>query len=181
MYDELKDRRRRDMWKAIPEKRLKEIRRQVQEMPKSRDRTILLLAFVHGLTTPEIAELAKTRDDLMSRNHRPISRRRIQQIILLYVPDANTYQDHSQKDSPHSDHGKFAWNHQKERCAICGNANKLEWHHMIPAFLGGTAEEANMVCLCHECHKHVTTYHRNLFPDKMSSWKTKRAEQNAKI
>lgn len=177
MYEKIKERRRRDMWKAIPRERLKEIRRQVQEMPKSRDRTVLLLAFIHGLTTPEIAEIAKTRDDLMSRNHRPLSRRRIQQIILIYVPDANAYQDHSQKESAHSDHGKFAWSHQKECCANCGSTERLEWHHMIPAFLGGTAEEGNMICLCHDCHRSVTEYHRKLYPDEMNPWKKKRTEQ----
>lgn len=168
MYEEIKERRRRDMWKAIPRERLKEIRWQVQEMPKSRDRTVLLLAFVHGLTTPEIAEIAKTRDDLMSRNHRPLSRRRIQQIILIYVPDANAYQDHSQKESAHSDHGKFAWSHQKECCANCGSTERLEWHHMIPAALGGTAEPENMVCLCKECHDAVTAYQRKIMPEIMS-------------
>lgn len=177
MYEKIKERRRRDMWKAIPRERLKEIRRQVQEMPKSRDRTVLLLAFVHGLTTPEIAEIAKTRDDLMSRNHRPLSRRRIQQIILIYVPDANAYQDHSQKESAHRDHGKFAWSHQKGCCANCGSTEQLEWHHMIPAFLGGTAEEGNMICLCHDCHRDVTEYHRKLYPDEMNPWKKKRTEQ----
>lgn len=166
MYDELKDRQRRDMWKAIPKERMKEIRRQVQAMPKSRDRTILLLAFVHGLTTTEIEQIAKDRDDLQSRNHRPISRRRIQQIILLYVPDANDYQDHSQKDKPHNDHGAWYWSHEKTRCANCGSTERLEWHHMIPASLGGTAEEYNMICLCHDCHQAVTAYHRRLFPDK---------------
>ena len=176
MYEELKNRQRRDMWKAIPAERLKEIRCNVQNMPKSRDRTILLLAFVHGLTTTEIEKLAQTRSDLRSRNNRPLSRRRIQQIIVQYVPDVNSYQDHSQKDKPHNDHGSFSWNHKKEHCANCGSTEKLEWHHMIPAFLGGTAETENMICLCHDCHRCVTEYHRKLFPDKMNSWKKKLEE-----
>ena len=181
MYDDFKDRRRKDMWKAFPPERLEQLRRSIRHMDAGREKTILELAFIHGLSTTEIAEVAKTRLDMLSRNGKPISRRTIQNTIAKYVPDRNDYQDHSQKDSPHSDHGKFAWNHQKERCAICGNTDKLEWHHMIPAFLGGTAEEANMVCLCHECHKHVTSYHRKLYPDEMNPWKTKRAEQNAEI
>lgn len=166
MYEELKERQRRDMWKAIPRKRMKEIRKQVNEMPKGRDRTILHLAFVDGLTTTEIAELAKYREDLLSRNHRPISRRRIQQIISLHVPDCNDYQDHSHKDRKHADHHKFAYHHSKERCALCGETDRLEWHHMIPAALGGTAEPENMVCLCHGCHQAVSAYHRRLMPDK---------------
>lgn len=165
MFEELKNRARRDMWKAIPQKRLKQIRRKINGMPDGRDKTILELAFIHGLTTTEICMLAKERADLSSRNHKPISRRRIQQIILLYVPDANSYQNHSQKEKPHNDHNRFAWNHQKERCAICNSAERLEWHHMIPAFLGGTADESNMICLCHSCHQAVTEYHRKLFPE----------------
>lgn len=168
MYEELKERQRRDMWKAIPEKRMKQIKRQVKKMQEGRDRTILELAFVHGLTTTEIQRLAENRADLMSRNHKPISRRRIQQIIVKYVPDCNSYQDHSSREKPHKDHGKFAAHHKKERCANCGDTNRLEWHHMIPAVLGGTAEPENMICLCHDCHQDVTAYHRKLFPDIMS-------------
>lgn len=176
MFEELKNRARRDMWKAIPQNRLKQIRRKINGMPDGRDKTILTLAFIHGLTTTEICMLAKERADLSSRNHKPISRRRIQQIILLYVPDANSYQDHSQKEKPHNDHNRFAWNHQKERCALCGETDRLEWHHMIPAALGGTAEPENMVCLCHGCHQAVSAYQRRLMPDKFC--KPKKSEES---
>lgn len=168
MYDDLKDRRRRDMWKAIPFNRMVEIQYKIMDMKPCRDKKILELAFVHGLTTTEITEVAKNDEELMSRNHKPLSRRRVQQIILLYVPDANAYQNHSQKDSAHSDHGKFAWHNKKERCANCGSTEQLEWHHMIPAVLGGTAEPENMICLCHDCHQAVTAYHRKLFPEVMN-------------
>lgn len=167
MYEDLKNRQRRDMWKAIPEERMKQIIRKIKKMPDGRDKIILELAFVHGLTTTEIAEIAKTRDDLMSRNHRPISRRRVQQVILKYVTDANAYQDHSQRFKQHSDHGYFSTHHKKERCANCGSTEQLEWHHMIPAVLGGTAEPENMICLCHGCHAAVTAYHRRIMPEIM--------------
>lgn len=167
MYEDLKNRQRRDMWKAIPEERMKQIVRKIKKMSDGRDKIILELAFMHGLTTTEIAEIAKTRGDLMSRNHRPISRRRIQQVILKYVPDANAYQDHSQRFKQHGDHGYFATHHNKERCANCGSTEMLEWHHMIPAILGGTAEPENMICLCHNCHAAVTAYHRRIMPEIM--------------
>lgn len=35
---------------------------------------------------------------------------------------------------------------------------------MIPVFLGGTADDPNMVCVCHDCHKAVTAYQKQLFP-----------------
>ena len=167
MYEEYKDRQRRDMWKAIPENRKKAIRNKIRTMQEGRDRKILEMAFVHGLTTTEIAEAAKNDSELESRNHKPISRRRIQQIILQYVPDANSYQDHSQKDKQHSDHSFFAVHHKKERCANCNSTERLEWHHMIPAALGGTAEPENMVCLCKDCHEAVTAYQRKIMPEIM--------------
>ena len=177
MYEEYKDRQRRDMWKAIPHNRMAEIQYKIMDMKPSRDRKILELAFIHGLTTTEISEAAKNDPELESRNHKPISHRRIQQIICCYVPDANAYQNHSQKDKPRKGHSSFAWHHKKERCAICGSTERLEWHHMIPTFLGGTAEEGNMICLCHDCHRSVTEYHRKLYPDEMNPWKKKRTEQ----
>lgn len=176
MYEDVKDRQRRDMWKAIPAERMKQIVRKIKRMPDSRDKTVLELAFVHGLTTTEIRNLAIERTDLMSRNHQPLSRRRIQQIIMQYVPDANAYQDHSQKNKPHKDHGFFATHHKKERCANCGGTERLEWHHMIPAILGGTAEQENMICLCHDCHQAVTAYHRKLFPDKFGRQRKQKDE-----
>lgn len=57
---------------------------------------------------------------------------------------------------------------KKERCANCGGADQLEWHHMIPAALGGTAEPENMVCLCKDCHEAVTAYQRKIMPEIMS-------------
>ena len=179
-YDDYKDRQRRDMWKAFPKERLAQIRRSIKRMDSGRDKIILELAFVYGLTTTEIAEVAKTRLDMLSRNGRPVSRRTIQLTIEKYIPDRSDYQDHSQRNKPHSDHGFFAAHHKKERCANCGGTEKLEWHHMIPAFLGGLADEENMICLCHNCHQAVTAYHRKLYPDEMNAWKKKRAESRNK-
>lgn len=96
MYEEYKDRQRRDMWKAIPENRMKAIRSKIRAMQEGRDRKILEMAFVHGLTTTEIAEAAKNDPELESRNHKPISRRRIQQIICCYVPKKNHAGNHEQ-------------------------------------------------------------------------------------
>jgi 5-methylcytosine-specific restriction endonuclease McrA len=165
-YEDFKDRQRRDMWKAFPEERLRKLQTQIIRMKPSRDKAVLELAFIHGLTTTEIAEVAKTRLDMLSRNGRPISLKTIQNTIAKYVPDRSAYQDHSQKDKPHHDHGYYATHHKKERCANCGGTESLEWHHMIPAILGGTAEPENMICLCHNCHLSVSAYHRKLFPDK---------------
>lgn len=37
-------------------------------------------------------------------------------------------------------------------CAICGNPENLEIHHVVPRAEGGTNDIANLLPLCHECH-----------------------------
>jgi 5-methylcytosine-specific restriction endonuclease McrA len=37
-------------------------------------------------------------------------------------------------------------------CAICGNPESLEIHHIVPRAEGGTNDIANLLPLCHECH-----------------------------
>ena len=159
--------RRRDMWANIPWQRRAAIVRKAKKQPPSRDRTIVLLAFQDGLSTAEIAELAKTRDDLMSRNHRPISKRSVLRVIAQEVPDYNAYQKKHPEGHQRKDHYAFIWRNsgRKVRCANCGSAENLEWHHMIPQFLGGTAEPENMVCLCKGCHDAVTAYQQRIFPE----------------
>lgn len=174
MHEKVKECRKRDMWKAIPWERRAEIEKQILKMPECRNKEILRLAFIENLSTADIAERAKTDMRLHSRNHKPISKRRVLQIISEYVPDYNAYQDHSQKYKPRKDHSSFAWHYKKERCANCGSTERLEWHHMIPVALGGTAEPENMICLCHECHQDVTAYHRRIMPEIMN--KRRKAE-----
>lgn len=157
--------RDRDMWKAIPWKRRAEIAEQVKKMPDGIRKQVLTMAFIENMSTADIARYAEQNDCMHTRNHRPISIRRIQQIIEEEVPDYNAYQSHKQQNSARKDHGRWSWSHKKERCASCGGTESLEWHHMIPAFLGGKADELNMICLCKSCHKSVTEYHKKLYPD----------------
>ena len=163
---------KRDMWANIPWNRRVQIVDKAYRMPPGLRRTIVLLAFEDGLSTADIAELAESRPDLYSRNHRPISKRRVLQIIAEEVPDYNAYQIHREPKT-RDGHNAFAWHNRagKIRCANCGATDDLEWHHMIPAFLGGTAEPENMVCLCEECHKAVTRYQSRLFPDEFKRGK----------
>lgn len=156
--------RKRDMWKNIPWERRAEIARQIKRMPKSRDKEILRLAFIENLSTADIAELAKQNPELESRNHRPISKRRVLQIIAEYVPDYNHYQKKG-KSAERKGHYCFLWSHDKTFCHECGTTENLQWHHKIPLFLGGTEDERNMECVCAECHKELTAYERELFPE----------------
>lgn len=168
------DKRRRDMWASIPWQRRAAIVRKAKRQPPGRDRTIVLLAFQDGLSTAEIAELAKNRDDLMSRNHRPISARQVLKVIAQAVPDYNAYQKKHAAEHPRKDHCAFIWRNRgrKVKCANCGSTESLEWHHMIPQFLGGTAEPENMVCLCRGCHEAVTAYQQRVFPEAFEKQKT---------
>lgn len=166
MYDDFKNRKRRDMWKAFPHDRLERLKRSIRRMDDGRDKIILELAFIHGLSTTEIAEVAKTRDDMLSRNHKPVSRKTIQNTIAKYVPDRNDYQDHSQRGKGRKDHFAFIKNHRKTNCVLCGSAESVEWHHMIPVAMGGTAEPENMICLCLNCHEAVTAYQLRILRKK---------------
>ena len=148
---------KRDMWKNITWKRRNQIRDKIWDMPDGIRKTILTLAFLDEMSTAEIEELAKTRSDLHSRNHRPISRRRILQIIAEEIPDYNAYRKHNQNQG-RKDHSEFIRNHKKTDCVLCGSSESVEFHHMIPVALGGTAEPENMICLCKECHNAVSAY-----------------------
>lgn len=161
------------MWKNIPWQRRAEIAQKIEHMPSGMHKLILQLAFIDGLSTTEIAEIAQTDSRLISRNHKPVSCRRIQQIIADEIPDYNAYRKRGQ-NKMHADHHTYARNHKKVRCGKCGSTQKLEWHHMIPAFQGGTADERNMICLCSDCHRAVTDYQREKFPD---SFKQKSAQK----
>lgn len=54
-------------------------------------------------------------------------------------------------------------------CYNCGSERDIEYHHIVPLFLGGVDVITNMVPLCHRCHKaahcgrHVSKYvdHKN--------------------
>lgn len=157
--------RKRDMWKNIPWQRRAEIEQKIRRMPDGPRKRVLQLAFLEGMSTAEIAKSG----EVVSRNHRPMSKRRALQIIAEEVPDYNAYQKKGAHEK-RRDHHKFAWTHRddKVRCAFCGETNALEWHHMIPQFLGGTAEDPNMVCLCKRCHEVVTEYQKRMFPDEFS-------------
>ena len=39
------------------------------------------------------------------------------------------------------------------KCANCGSTNNIEFHHIVPLFLGGSNNLRNIVPLCNRCHK----------------------------
>ena len=166
-----REHRVRDMWKRIPWEVRADIVERIKAMKDGDVKTILLLAFERGMSTTDIAYYCED-NNITSRNSRPFSRRRIQQIIAENVPEYNEYQNKGQAEAQkrRSDHYKFLWQHREkqDRCAFCGGTNRVEWHHMIPVFLGGTADERNMVCACHACHRQITDYQAEIYPEKFN-------------
>lgn len=156
--------KKRDMWKRIPWKRRAEISKQIEKMPEGMRKEVLRLAFIEGYSTTQIAKAAETSDILHSRNHRPISRRRIQQIIAEEIPDYNAYQIRG-KTWKRKDHFRYMAEHEKTRCANCGRTEQLEWHHMIPIFLGGKGDPENLICLCKDCHEAISAYHKRIYAE----------------
>lgn len=54
----------------------------------------------------------------------------------------------------------------KNQCAICGNKDFLEVHHLTPKAGGGTDDYDNLILLCACCH--ATIHHRTYNPEKYS-------------
>lgn len=154
------------MWNNIPWSRRTEIAEQIRCMPESIRKQILHLAFVEGMSTTDIANFAEKNDTMHSRLGKPIGRRRIQQIIAEEIPDHSAYQiKGTAKKQGRGDHAKYIYHAQKRKCANCGAESNLEMHHMIPVFLGGTAEPENMICMCKSCHAAITAYQSRMFPE----------------
>ena len=42
-----------------------------------------------------------------------------------------------------------------ERCANCGATEDIEWHQIVPLYVGGTNAPENLVPLCTDCHHSV--------------------------
>lgn len=38
-------------------------------------------------------------------------------------------------------------------CALCGRADGLQIHHVVPRGKGGSDEESNLIALCPQCHQ----------------------------
>lgn len=38
-------------------------------------------------------------------------------------------------------------------CVNCGSTEGIEYHHIVPLFLGGREVQSNIVPLCYKCHK----------------------------
>ena len=46
-------------------------------------------------------------------------------------------------------------NYIGRKCANCGAADNLQYHHIVPLSMGGNDILTNMVCLCGKCHSMI--------------------------
>jgi hypothetical protein len=47
----------------------------------------------------------------------------------------------------------FVWQRDQGKCVKCGNAEKLEFDHIIPVTKGGSNTERNVQLLCEQCNR----------------------------
>ena len=156
----------------LPLKRLGEIQEMIKNLPERsekeiRDKKILELVFIEGLTTKDIEESG----EFISSWGKNTSQRRIQQIVQDYVPD---YRSCRKKEKKYSDEYYKLRAEQakirktmKQECCICGCHYRLELHHMIPLGIGGTNDERNCIILCRTCHEKANKYFKFLYENNM--------------
>lgn len=65
------------------------------------------------------------------------------------------------------------------KCMICGKdvGKKIQWHHIIPRYAGGTDSYGNGSLLCHLCHVEIHFYE---YGDEEYTRLTKIIRQNKK-
>ena len=163
--DRPKEHRKRDMWKNIPWKVRHEIEERINGMTDGIRKTICTLAFIDDMSTTDIASFC-IDNGILSRNHKPYSRRRIQQIIAECIPEYNMFQKHTERAKKRAQHHKIREKLTKTFCGKCGCTENLELHHMTPLFLGGTDSDENLLWLCHECHSKVTKYQQQQWKEQ---------------
>lgn len=69
-------------------------------------------------------------------------------------------------------------------CYNCGSKEDIEYHHIVPLFLGGNDVESNIVPLCHKCHKAAHCgRHMSHYADSSNSGRKPKAtaEKDSKI
>jgi len=135
-----------------------------------RDFKILTELIVNMKSTAELEELAVTDEDytwLQSNQRKPMSIRRIQQILTDNFPEFHIQTTHkSNKPTTKIRSEQIAMRKvmitEDSVCSKCGCKENLELHHMLPVCIGGDNDDRNLIILCHGCHQQTTSYFRSL-------------------
>lgn len=137
-------------------------------MISERDQKILTEIIVNTKTTAQLGYLAKTDPDynwLQSNQNKPMSTRRIQQILTDYFPEFHIHTTHkknhkNQKLRNEQNQMRKVLITPESHCCMCGSQEKLEIHHMFPVVMEGNNDARNCIILCHNCHNQVTLFYR---------------------
>ena len=136
-----------------------------QNMIEKRDKKILQYVFVENLSAEAISRLNDPDIVCFSNRNKgnSLSGCSILECLYKYFPELRNKEPmHKQKSRDsrielRMKRKKKAAEHIKQ-CAFCGTKKNLEEHHMIPLSMGGTNDELNLIFLCKDCHKAVTSY-----------------------
>jgi hypothetical protein len=47
-----------------------------------------------------------------------------------------------------------------DKCCLCGSGDRLEVHHIVPQCKQALDCKINLITLCYQCHKTITSYHK---------------------
>lgn len=145
-------------------------RERLKEIEKSdiseRDYKILNEIIVNQKTTEELAFLGrhdKEYEWVKSNQKKPMSVRRIQQILHQYYPEFHIQTTHkkvkTEKQIIREEQRKIKLDIElPKRCGRCGSTENLELHHLFPVSLGGTNDKRNLLFLCKACHQLQSIY-----------------------
>lgn len=132
-----------------------------------RDYKILYEIIVNMISTAHLAYLARTDEKYSwckSNQNKPMSVRRIQQILCEYFPEFHIWTSHEGTKKKAEQQIRTEMLRRKKeikilkQCGRCGSKNNLELHHLFPVCLGGTNDDRNFIWLCHDCHKIQSLY-----------------------
>lgn len=135
-----------------------------------RDYKILYEIVVERRSTAELAYLGRTNQNfawLRSNQGKPMSTRRIQQILTEHFPEFHIQTTHKrqrkdQKIRTEQNNIKKVMITEDSFCAKCGCKENLELHHMFPVALGGDNNNLNLITLCNKCHQQISIYNRSI-------------------
>lgn len=151
--------------------RLEQLVRENQLSPRNEE--ILRELIYKQKTTEQLAYLARSDENyawLQSNQNKPMSSRRIHQILTEYFPEFHIQKTHKKE----KDNQKIRNEHPKlrdaiitkdSRCGRCGCHQNLQIHHMMSVMLNGDNDERNLVILCKDCHRQTTTYNQRFIHD----------------
>ena len=134
-----------------------------------RDYKILYEIIVNMISTAHLAYLARTDEKYSwckSNQNKPMSVRRIQQILCEHFPEfhiqkthSNTKSEKEQRIRTEAAKVRRSMETKSNFCGRCGREDvPLDLHHLFPVILGGTNDERNLIFLCEYCHQQQTNY-----------------------